>query len=398
MGNAGKGGRRGTNGVLFLPGGKAQPTGTVSTQAAPDDPALDDDSPSVDQVTSHLLNTIGFKTPPQALARMGAATRHHPRFGDPTQCVVVDQFGMWDPTTGAAAISPGMSDLDVGLAGMVTAENMPAFRADVKQGKPAQLPTAAPVDAIPMMGYGAEPWTGYETYRWAALTPGSLHRDDDLAQALDQVAPVASVESNELSFVQIEAHDGRATLTATDRYMIAQVEAGTTLPDGEWQVYGKAAPKKARVGVCPATGDLAFTDGRGSLSISQPPASGYPKLKNLLRPDARFETHTSRTGLTAIPVGPEDKLAHRPGGASAIRVGNRVIQMRTTHARQLAALLHGKEADWHIPDTDPARPDRPQMVHVEAEGVRVAVMAWPSETPAQPPPAPTPSPSGDFEF
>jgi hypothetical protein len=35
MGNAGKGGRRGTNGVLFLPGGKARPTGAVSTQVAP---------------------------------------------------------------------------------------------------------------------------------------------------------------------------------------------------------------------------------------------------------------------------------------------------------------------------------------------------------------------------
>jgi hypothetical protein len=36
MGNAGKGGRRGTNGAVFFPGGKAQPTGTVSTQAVPD--------------------------------------------------------------------------------------------------------------------------------------------------------------------------------------------------------------------------------------------------------------------------------------------------------------------------------------------------------------------------
>jgi hypothetical protein len=36
MSNAGKGGRRGTNGVQFLPGGKARPTSTVSTQAVPD--------------------------------------------------------------------------------------------------------------------------------------------------------------------------------------------------------------------------------------------------------------------------------------------------------------------------------------------------------------------------
>jgi hypothetical protein len=59
MSNAGKGGRRGTNGNAFFPGGKAQPTGAVSTQTLPDLVQAEEDTsalPSSDrQFVQHAL-------------------------------------------------------------------------------------------------------------------------------------------------------------------------------------------------------------------------------------------------------------------------------------------------------------------------------------------------------